>query len=244
METFRTEIPNQFSLPRRISRLGELAYNLWWTWNPDAQRLFSRVDGLLWEQTYHNPVRFLRQVERARLNAVTNNRYYLEFYDRQFQAFDEYMHPESTWFDRNYPDLRNRPIVYFSMEFGLHETLPIYAGGLGVLSGDHVKEASDLGLPFVAIGFFYTEGYFTQRITEDGWQEAFYTRHPFEDLPVLPVVVEDGKPVRSMLAGFHCISWTPMWMAIHRRTGRSPLGSTAAIPSCVCLRRCCWGLAE
>ncbi len=195
MEPFRAQIPNHFSLPRRINRLGELAYNLWWTWNPDAQRLFSRIDKELWESTYHNPVLFLRQVQRARLNSATNNRYYLEFYDRIFRAFDRYMKSDETWFTTTHPELRHRPIAYFSMEFGLHETLPIYAGGLGVLSGDHTKEASDLGLPFVGIGFFYTEGYFTQRITEDGWQEAQYTAHPFEDLPVVPVVDDQDKQV-------------------------------------------------
>jgi starch phosphorylase len=195
MEPFRAQIPNHFSLPRRINRLGELAYNLWWIWNPDAQRLFLRIDKELWETTYHNPVLFLRQVERARLNAVTNNRYYLEFYDRIFRAFDRYMKADETWFTTMHPELRHRPIAYFSMEFGLHETLPIYAGGLGVLSGDHTKEASDLGLPFVGVGFFYTEGYFTQRITEDGWQEAQYNVHPFEDLPVVPVVDEQDKQV-------------------------------------------------
>jgi len=194
MLPFRAQIPNGFSLPRRISRLGELAYNLWWTWNPDAQRLYSRIDRELWERTYHNPVQFLRQVERARLNAVMNNRYYLEFYDRTFRSFDQYMEAKDTWFQNAYPELENHLIAYFSMEFGLHETLPIYAGGLGVLSGDHTKEASDLGLPFVAIGFFYTEGYFTQRITEDGWQEAQYLPHPFSELPVLPILEEGGKP--------------------------------------------------
>ena len=195
MEPFRAQIPNHFSLPRRINRLGELAYNLWWTWNPDSQRLFSRIDKELWESTYHNPVLFLRQVERARLNSATNNRYYLEYYDRIFRSFDRYMKADETWFTTKHPDLRHRPIAYFSMEFGLHETLPIYAGGLGVLSGDHTKEASDLGLPFVGVGFFYTEGYFTQRITEDGWQEAQYIVHPFEDLPVVPVVDEQDKQV-------------------------------------------------
>jgi starch phosphorylase len=195
MKVFRTEIPNHFSLPRRIDRLGELAYNLWWVWNPEAQRLFSRIDAQLWEQTYHNPVRFLRQVERSKLNAVTNNRYYLEFYDRIFRAFDQYMNPQETWYTRSHPNLVNRPIAYFSMEYGLHETLPIYAGGLGVLSGDYVKEASDMGLPLLAVGFFYTEGYFSQKITEDGWQEARYIHYGLEDLPVLPIMEEDGKPV-------------------------------------------------
>jgi len=195
MDLFCAAIPNHFSLPRRIEKLADLAYNLWWTWNPDAQRLFVKVDKELWEQTQHNPVLFLRQVERARLNAATNNRYYLDLYDRIIQAFDLYMKAEDTWFGRTYPELRSHPIAYFSMEFGLHETLPIYAGGLGILSGDHTKEASDLGLPFVAIGFFYTEGYFTQYITEDGWQEARYTKHPFDDLPVMPILDEDGSPL-------------------------------------------------
>ncbi len=153
MEPFRTLIPNQFSLPRRIGRLGELAYNLWWTWNPDSQRLFSGIDKDLYDRLKHNPVIFLRQVERAKLNAVTNNRYYLDFYDRILRAFDKYMQAEDTWFSQNHAQLRYRPIAYFSMEFGLHEIFPIYAGGLGVLSGDHVKEASDLGLPFVGVGY-------------------------------------------------------------------------------------------
>jgi len=196
MDDFRVEIPEIFSLPRRISRLGELAYNLWWTWNPDAQRLYLRIDQELWNRVNRNPIRFLREVERSSLNAATNNRYYLEFYDRIFRQFDNYMNGGSeTWFARTYPQHRNNPIAYLSMEFGLHESLPIYAGGLGVLSGDHTKEASDLGLPFVAVGLFYSEGYFTQRITEDGWQEARYETHLPVDLPILPLIDNDGKPV-------------------------------------------------
>lgn len=195
MEPFRAEIPNHFSLPRRISRLGELAYNLWWTWNPDAQRLYLRIDPDLWDQCGHSPVRFLRQVERPKLNSVTNNRYYLEFYDRIMRSFDQYMNRTDTWFASNYPELRNRPIAYFTMEYGFHESLPLYAGGLGVLSGDHAKESSDLGLPFVGVGFYYSEGYFNQKITEDGWQEARFISHPVEDTPLIPVLNLDGKPV-------------------------------------------------
>jgi len=191
---FRTKVPNNFSLPRRIERLGELAYNMWWTWNADAQRLFLYIDRQLWESVNHNPLLFLRRIERSKLNAVTHNRYYLEFYDRILHAFDRYMESrEDTWFLKMHQDLGNRPIAYFSMEYGLHQIFPVYAGGLGVLSGDHVKEASDLGLPFVAIGLFYSEGYFTQNITEDGWQEARYTRHPLEDLPILPVTDENEQ---------------------------------------------------
>jgi starch phosphorylase len=195
MESFRAQIPNNFNLPRRIARLGKLAYNLWWTWIPDAQRLFQRIDKDVWERTNHNPIRFLRQVGRARLIAVTKDRYYLEFYDRIFKAFDKYMESSDTWLNRNYPERRTRPIAYFSTEFGLHETLPIYAGGLGVLSGDHLKGASDLGLPLVAVGFLYTMGYFSQHITEDGWQEARNVCLDFDELPVVPLLEPDGKPV-------------------------------------------------
>jgi glycogen phosphorylase len=119
----------------------------------------------------------------------------LEHYDRIMRAFDDYMKAKDTWFARTHPQQINQPIAYFSTEFGLHETLPIYAGGLGVLSGDHLKGASDLGLPMVAVGFLYTQGYFSQHVSEDGWQEALYVRLKFEALPVLPFVNGDGKPM-------------------------------------------------
>ena len=193
MKSFRAEVSQNFGLPRRINRLGELAYNMWWSWKPESQRLFTRIDKELWGIVNHNPILFLRKVERSRLNAVINNRYYLDFYDRIFKEYDEYMDSQDTWFINTYADLRNRPIAYFSMEYGIHEIFPIYAGGLGVLSGDHVKEASDLGLPFVAMGLFYSEGYFTQRVTEDGWQEASYVHHALEDLPIIAVCDEEGQ---------------------------------------------------
>ncbi len=195
MEDYNAEIPNNFRLPRRIKRLGELAYNLWWTWNPEAQRLFIQIDRDLWERTNHNPIRFLGMVQRAALNSVTQNRYYLEFYDRIFGDFDEYMLAEETWCSRHHPEYNHRPIAYFSTEFGLHETLPIYAGGLGILSGDHLKGASDLGVPMVAVGFLYTHGYFSQHITEDGWQEAHYIRLKFSELPILPILSKDEEPL-------------------------------------------------
>lgn len=194
MEPYRADVPNHFSLPRRIKRLGELAYNLWWTWDPDVQRLYKRIDTDLWERTSHNPILFLRNVERPRLNAVTHDSYYLDFYDRAMLAFDQYMNREDTWYEQNHGHKPEELIAYFSSEFGLHETLPIYAGGLGVLSGDHLKEASDLGLPLVAMGFLYTKGYFTQKISEDGWQEAHYMRLRFDELPVFPILGEDDQP--------------------------------------------------
>jgi starch phosphorylase len=195
-DTLKNEPPNHFELPYRLRRLADLAYNLWWTWHPQAGRIFKMIDPQKWEAAGHNPVQFLRQVERERFDTVTKDRYYLDLYDQVLQSYDDYMDgAEDTWFSRHHPDQVNRPVAYFSTEFGLHESLPIYAGGLGILSGDHLKEASDLGLPLVAVGFLYTEGYFTQRILEDGWQEATYAKLSFPDLPVLPVLDQDNDPL-------------------------------------------------
>ncbi|MCF6277837.1 MAG: alpha-glucan family phosphorylase [Anaerolineales bacterium] len=194
MTPFKTNVPNHFDLPRRINRLGELAYNLWWTWQPQAQRLFSHIDNELWERLAHNPICFLRQVGRSNLNEAAQKSAYLENYDRVFTAFDAYMADAGTWCDQNHPDFCEKSIAYFSMEFGLHETLPIYSGGLGVLAGDHLKEASDLGLPLFGIGFLYAEGYFSQRISEDGWQEALNNPLDFDSLPLVPVTTESGDP--------------------------------------------------
>ncbi len=199
MNSFRTKANPDFDLPRRISRLGELAYNMWWTWNPDCMRLYSRIDTVLWERVNHNPIVFLRKVDPAKLSDAANNRYYVDAYERVLRAFDQYMNRTETWFQETYPGRADKQIAYFSMEYGIHESLPIYAGGLGVLSGDHTKEASDLGLPFVAVGLFYGEGYFNQRITEDGWQEARYTRSDPADLPIQLVKDEEGAPLMIAL---------------------------------------------
>jgi len=195
MVFIRRDIPNHFSLPRHIGRLGQLAYNLWWVWNPEGQMLFSQIDQALWNSVNHNPVAFLHEVERPRLNAMTNDRYYLEYYDRVLRSFDAYSKSEDTWFRNTYPNLSGKQIAYFSFEFGLHESIPVYAGGLGVLAGDHLKEASDLGLPLVAIGFIYNQGYFVQRITEDGWQETRNAVFDFDQMPVIPLTNDDGTPV-------------------------------------------------
>ncbi len=195
MPTFRTKIPNHFDLPRRITRLGELAYNLWWTWNPDAQRLFGSLDQELWESLNHNPLLFLRQVGRSEINAASQNKHYLEKYDRILADFDAYLGNETPWFTRTHPQDSTKTVAYFSMEYGLHETLPIYSGGLGVLSGDHLKGSSDLGINLVGMGLLYAEGYFSQRISEDGWQDAQNNPIIFNNLPIVLVLKEDGQPL-------------------------------------------------
>ena len=192
--TYKTQAP-VFDLPQKLARLGELPYNLWWTWQPDAARLFGRLDYELWEQLHHNPIRMLRAISRARLNELAKDKDYMDLYKKICGDFDAYMNLENTWTRATHPELNNRPIAYFSMEFGLHETLPIYSGGLGVLAGDHLKEASDIGLPLVGVGFMYAQGYFSQRIMEDGWQEALNNMLDFHFLPALPIYDERGKRI-------------------------------------------------
>src|SRR5262249_20519489 len=142
-------------------------------------------DPVLWEQTEHNAVRMLIEAPPARLTSLAKDHVYLAHYDQVLAAFDAYMQAEETWFSATYPQYTGRTIAYFSAEFGLHESLPIYSGGLGVLSGDHCKEASDLGLPFVGVGFLYPQGYFRQRLMHDGQQKAIYDKLHFAEVPAL-----------------------------------------------------------
>jgi len=181
-------------MPERIARLHELAYNLWWSWHRPAQELYSILDPQLWEEVAHNPVRFLSQVDPAKLEQVATDKIYLENFDKVISDFDHYMHPDTpTWFKQTYPELLDKPIAYFSAEFGLHEALPIYSGGLGILSGDHCKAASDLGLPFIGVGFLYPQGYFIQRIQRDGHQEAIYEKLHFSEVPAMPATTPSGE---------------------------------------------------
>ena len=220
MPTFHTKIPNHFDLPRRISRLGELAYNMWWTWNPNAQRLYYKIDYDLWESVNHNPLLFLDSVGRVEINAAAQNPLYLELYDHVFSRFDAYMKATDTWFSHRYEDRASHQVAYFSMEFGIHELLPIYSGGLGVLAGDYLKEASDMGLPMVGVGLMYAEGYFSQRISEDGWQTSINNMLNFDELPVLEVCDKDDKPVSI------CVEFPDRMVTAHiweLRVGRVPL---------------------
>ncbi|MCO6450184.1 MAG: alpha-glucan family phosphorylase [Caldilineales bacterium] len=182
-------------LPEPLTRLNELAYNLWWTWSPEAQMLFERIDPALWESTNHNPVKLLHTISPEALDKLSTNDDFLAAQQQVLAKFDAYMNPASTWFSRTHADHAGDIIAYFSAEFGLHESLPIYSGGLGILAGDHCKSASDLGLPFVAVGFLYPQGYFTQRISEDGIQNAYYVKLDFSDLPALPAVDSSGDDI-------------------------------------------------
>lgn len=181
------------ALPVRIERLSELANNLWWSWHPDADLLFQHLDKTLWELTHHNPVKFLQQISPAKLDAAAANPAFLRHYDGTMLAFDKALTAKGTWFTEKYPQLADRPIAYFSAEFGLHVSLPIYSGGLGILAGDHCKEASDIGLPLVGVGFVYQLGYFIQRITGEGRQDSVYEPLDYSSTPLEPVISRESE---------------------------------------------------
>jgi starch phosphorylase len=181
-------------LPERIRLLADISQNLWWSWQLDARELFHRIDRRLWEATRHNAVQFLRQVSPKRLEEHAQDPISLERYDRVVRRFERLTQKNGTWFAARYRELLNRPIAYFSAEFAFHRSLPIYSGGLGVLAGDHCKEASDLGVPLIGVGLYYHGGYFDQLIGLDGWQRD--SDDPVDPAvnPVARVNGSDNKP--------------------------------------------------
>jgi glycogen phosphorylase len=182
------------SLPERISGLWQLAFNLRWTWHQEAREVFRRLDYPLWRLTSHNPVRMLHLITKQQLRQVARDPAFVALYDAAIEGLGRALTSKESWWARTYPGLPNRTIAYFSAEFALHQSLPIYAGGLGVLAGDHCKEASDLGIPLVGIGFMYPQGYFHQKINSEGQQEEIYEYLEWEHVPVEQVFTKDGKP--------------------------------------------------
>lgn len=174
-------------LPGRIGRLEELAGNLWWSWHPQARDLFRALDYPLWRSGGHNPVKQLCEISADKLAAAATDPAFLSLYDSVMSAFDAQMSDNNSWFATGYRDALDGPVAYFSMEFAIHNSLPIYAGGLGVLAGDLCKEACDLGLPLVGVGFMYPQGYFHQHISAEGWQEEIYEQLNFDEAPIKPI---------------------------------------------------------
>ena len=183
-------------LPKRIEKLSEISNNLWWSWNTEFLRLFKKIDKDLWETCEKNPVKFLKQVSQERLEAVATNAEFLKEYDRLAKEFNDYVTSKNTWFANKYPENKNDLIAYFSAEYGLDQTIPIYSGGLGILSGDHLKSASDLGIPLVAVGLLYKNGYFHQKINGYGDQETEYNNIELSNLPINPVKDENGEELK------------------------------------------------
>jgi starch phosphorylase len=185
-------IPN---LPERLSGLGELAANLWWSWHPEARMLFKMLDRQVWKESSHNPVRLLKELPEKVLQAATSDPEYLRLYNGVLAQFRHYMEAKEGYFSKHRLDPNHYPIAYFSAEYGLHHSLPFYAGGLGFLAGDFIKECSDLKIPLVAIGFMYPQGYVHQHIREDGWQENIDETLDRDTASIFRVLDETGKQV-------------------------------------------------
>ena len=182
-------------LPKRIEKLSEIGYNLWWSWNTEFLKLFKEIDIDLWESVNKNPIKFLKLVTQEKLEKAAQSPEFLKKYDKVVENFEDYMKSKNNWFEKKYPDNKNDVIAYFSAEYGLDQTLAIYSGGLGILSGDHLKSASDLGVPLVAIGLLYKKGYFNQKINGNGIQETEYNDIDIENLPIESVKDSEGKDV-------------------------------------------------
>ncbi len=181
------------TVPERISALKEIAYNYWWAWNYDAQDLFVRIDKELWEDVNHNPVMLLNKTPIERFVQLSEQSDFVSCLDSVYSSFKKYM-SSSTWFSESYPGNSNH-IAYFCLEYGINESFPNYSGGLGILAGDHLKSASDLGVPVVAVGLLYQMGYFRQQITQGGWQNESYYENDFFSMPMSLVRRPNGDPI-------------------------------------------------
>ena len=178
-----------------VTGLNKLSRNLWWTWDQEAQDLFQELSPRGWQNLYHNAAAILREVSEYELRVRLQDADFEHRAQAVLLNFESYLQCETTWGHVNAPQLHQNPVAYFSAEFGFHESLPIAAGGLGILAGDHAKSASDLGLGFVGVGLFYREGYFQQAIDSNNWQTEFYNLVDPQNAPLEPVLGTDGKPL-------------------------------------------------
>ena len=213
--------------------LNKLARNLWWTWDQGAQEIFQELSPRAWQNLYHNAVAILHEVSDAELRVRLEEPDFLETVRKVLRAFSAYMQERPTWGDLHAASLQQKPVAYFSAEFGFHETLPIAAGGLGILAGDHAKSASDSGIGFVGISLFYREGYFQQAIDANNWQTEYYTLLNPKNLPIEPILNEKGEPlVCRVEIGMNEVAFQAWRVNVGRVSvlfaGRQPSGKRAA----------------
>src|SRR5687768_13339846 len=206
-------------VPEPLVPLLKLANNLWWVWQPDAVELFRRLDRRLWEEVYHNPVKLLGVIDQAKLAAAADDDGYLAHMNRVYADFQKHL-GEKGWFNETHGEKSKMQVAYFSAEFGLHESLPIYSGGLGILAGDHLKSASELGIPLCAVGLLYRNGYFQQYLSADGWQQEAYPELDFYNLPIELMRYDDGSPIHVRVEMPDNSVFCQIWRA---NVGRIPL---------------------
>src|ERR1700691_1794559 len=201
-------------------RLWTLARNLWWSWDNDSTSLFRDLDPLRFRQLNHNPIALLSEIPLAKLERRAGELVLHGRINYAYRRQQEYLRADRTWGATHAGVLRPRPVAYFSAEFGLHESLPIYSGGLGVLAGDHIKSASDLDIPLIGIGLFYSQGYFRQRLDREGWQQEQYLQTDVSQLPMEPAIGKNGEPVAVELVTRSGIIHAKVWRA---KVGRCDL---------------------
>ncbi len=206
-------------LPERLRALHTIAYNLWWSWNVDAVALFRRINDDLFEALDHSPIRLLGATDQTRYEQLEGDDGFLAHMDRVSESLDRYM-KATTWFQEKHAADPETRVAYFSAEFGIHESVPVYSGGLGVLAGDHLKSASDLGIPLVGVSLMYREGYFRQYLNVDGWQQERYPENDFFTLPLVPELGPDGQPI---LVGVMMPGREVQLRIWHIQVGRVPL---------------------
>src|ERR1700745_441190 len=197
MPTFQTYNVTPI-LPAGLEPLREMSFNLWWTWEPSARRLFRQLDPELWNRTNHNPVRMLQLSRQARLEEVSQDKAFLRELKEVHDVFRNYLARTATYGKAGLGATIKKPVAYFSAEFGFHESIPNYSGGLGILAGDHCKSARDLDLTFVALGPLYRHGYFRQQIDKDGVQAGINLNQNFYHLPIREALRSNGKPFISV----------------------------------------------
>ncbi|MBN2355963.1 alpha-glucan family phosphorylase [candidate division KSB1 bacterium] len=207
------------SLPKELNELRELAYNLYWTWDHEIRNLFRRLDRELWEATRHNPVLLLGNIDQKKLENRAKDEGYLSNLQRARESLEKYLGAK-TWYQKQYSENAPFHIAYFSMEYGLTEGLPMYSGGLGVLSADHLKSASDLGIPLVGVGLLYQKGYFNQYLSKDGWQQESYPINDFYNMPIKMERDEQGNPLTITVQILDREIQVYIWRA---QVGRVPL---------------------
>ena len=183
------------TLPKEMECLREIAYNVLWTWDHELLELFMRLDTDLWEATHHNPVQMIGRIRQEVLNAALRDDAFMAQMQRALEHCREYMNNRSTWFHKAHDGTERQPIAYFTAEFGVTECMAIYSGGLGLLAGDHLRTASDLGVPIVGVGLLYQQGYFRQYLNADGWQQERYPENDFYTLPLHLERTQDGSAV-------------------------------------------------
>ena len=217
------EDPRQYKfshIPGRLSGLVDLAYNLWWSWHPEARILFKQIDQQAWKESVHNPVKMLQDIPPEFLDSVLANPEYMRRYDIIMNRFRQYMERRNGWFTERFPKGRSLTIAYFSAEYGLHHSLPFYAGGLGFLAGDHLKECSDLGVPLVAVGFMYSEGYLHQHVLPDGWQDNITEVMDREAAPITRVLDSLGNQLTIRVPFIEPAIYVAVWKV---EVGKIPL---------------------